>query len=112
LNIPVIISSMGAANKTDPQAVRIADLSKTRHCRLAKFMRKRLRRRGIESGITCIYSEEETGKVQAPDELPDFETPSQTCDGQIRPPLGSSPWLPAIFGLHAAAEAVKRLIAE
>lgn len=110
LEVPIIISSMGAANKTDPQAVRIADLSKTRHCRLAKFMRKRLRRRGIETGITCVYSEEETAKANVPDEIPDFEEPSKTCDGQVRAPLGSSPWLPAIFGLNAAAEAVKKMI--
>lgn len=110
LNIPLIISSMGAANKLDPQAVRIADLSQTRHCRLARFLRKRLRRRGITQGITCVYSEEETGRIIQPDELPEFEEPSKTCDGQIRVPLGSSPWLPAIFGLNAAATAVQFLI--
>lgn len=110
LEIPCIISSMGAANKTDAAAVRVADLAKTRHCRLARFLRKRLRHRGIHSGITCIYSEEETGCANLPNEIPDFETPSRTCDGQIRAPLGSTPWLPPIFGFRAAAEAVQFLI--
>lgn len=110
LGVPCVISSMGAANKTDASAVRVADLAKTRHCRLARFLRKRLRHRGIHSGITCIYSEEETGRVQLPDDIPDFEVPSTTCDGQIRAPLGSTPWLPPIFGFHAAAEAVQFLI--
>ncbi len=110
LKVPCIISSMGAANKIDAQAVRVADLSKTRHCRLARFIRKRLRRRGIHTGITCVYSEEKTASIELPDELPDFEAPSKTCDGQVRAPLGSSPWLPALFGLNAAAEAVRFLI--
>jgi tRNA A37 threonylcarbamoyladenosine dehydratase len=110
LGVPCIISSMGAANKTDATAVRIADLAKTKHCRLARFIRKRLRRRGIRTGITCVYSEEETGRVELPDEIPDFEPPSKTCDGQIRAPLGSTPWLPPIFGFTAAAEAVRFLI--
>lgn len=110
LGVPCIISSMGAANKTDAQAVRVADLAKTKHCRLARFLRKRLRRRGIQTGITCVYSEEETGRVELPEEIPDFEAPSKTCTGQIRTPLGSTPWLPPIFGFTAAAEAVKFLI--
>jgi len=110
LEIPFIISSMGAANKMNAQAVRTADLSKTRHCRLARFIRKRLRRRGIHKGIRCIYSEETSRPAEAPAELPAFEEPSKTCDGQVRAPLGSSPWLPAIFGLTAAAEAVQTLI--
>lgn len=110
LEVPSIISSMGAANKFDPAAVRAADLSKTRHCRLAKFIRKRLRRRGISTGITCIYSEESPLRKPPPEELPDFEEPSKTCDGQERPPLGSTPWLPPIFGFHAAAQAVQFLL--
>lgn len=109
LGIPCVISSMGAANKTDATAVRVADLSNTRHCRLAKIIRKRLRRRGIHTGITCVYSEEKTGRIELLGEPPDFEEPSRTCDGQERPPLGSTPWLPAIFGLTAAAEAVRFL---
>jgi len=110
LEVSCIISSMGAANKTDAQAVRVADLAKTRHCRLARFIRKRLRRRGIHNGIICVYSEEKTTSIELPDEPPDFEPPSKTCDGQVRAPLGSSPWLPALFGLNAAAEAVQFLI--
>lgn len=110
LGVPCIVSSMGAANKTDATAVRVADLEQTKHCRLARFIRKRLRRRGIHSGITCVYSEEETGRVDLPDEPPDFEAPSKTCDGQIRAPLGSTPWLPPIFGFNAAAAAIRFLI--
>jgi tRNA threonylcarbamoyladenosine dehydratase len=110
LKVPCIISSMGAANKFDPAAVRAADLSHTRHCRLAKFIRKRLRRRGIDSGIICIYSEEPPVRSADPVDLPAFEEASKTCDGQDRPPLGSMPWLPPVFGFHAAAQAVQFLL--
>jgi len=47
LNIP-IISAMGAGNKLDPTAFRVADIFKTRVCPLAKVMRRELKARGIK----------------------------------------------------------------
>ena len=57
LNVP-IISSMGAGNKLDPTAFRVAELEKTRVCPLCRVMRRELRLRGI-SGVRVVYSEEE-----------------------------------------------------
>ena len=57
LNIP-IISSMGAANKLDATAFRVADLSKTQMDPLAKVIRKKLRKEGI-THLKVVYSEEE-----------------------------------------------------
>lgn len=51
-----IVSAMGAAGKFDTQ-FRIADISKTSTCPLAKVMRKRLREIGIEH-LPVVYSEE------------------------------------------------------
>ena len=45
-NVP-IISSMGTGNKLDPSKLRIADISKTSVCPLARVMRQELRKRGI-----------------------------------------------------------------
>ena len=45
-NIP-IISAMGAGNKLDAKLFKVADISKTAICPLAKIMRKELRLRGI-----------------------------------------------------------------
>ena len=42
-----IASSMGAGNKLDPTRIRVADISKTEVCPLARQMRKRLQRQGI-----------------------------------------------------------------
>jgi tRNA A37 threonylcarbamoyladenosine dehydratase len=111
LKVPCIISSMGAANRTDPTKVTITDLSKTKHCRLARFIRRRLRKRGIEKGIRCVGSEEITGR-NAIHEQPEFEEASQTIDGQERPPLGSTSYMPPIFGFTAAAEAIRFILDE
>lgn len=51
-----IISSMGAAGKFGTD-FKVADLSDTQVCPLAKVMRKRLRERGIEH-VPVVYSEE------------------------------------------------------
>ena len=51
-----IVSAMGAAGKYDTQ-FKVADISKTSTCPLAKVMRKRLRDIGIEH-LPVVYSEE------------------------------------------------------
>ena len=51
-----IVSAMGAAGKFDTQ-FKVADISKTSTCPLAKVMRKRLRKIGIEH-LPVVYSEE------------------------------------------------------
>lgn len=51
-----IISAMGAAGKFDTQ-FKVADISRTSTCPLAKVMRKRLREVGIEH-LPVVYSEE------------------------------------------------------
>ena len=50
------VSAMGAAGKFDTQ-FKVADISKTSTCPLAKVMRKRLRDIGIEH-LPVVYSEE------------------------------------------------------
>lgn len=51
-----IISAMGAAGKFDTQ-FKVADISKTSTCPLAKVMRKRLRDLGVEH-LPVVFSEE------------------------------------------------------
>jgi len=51
-----IVSAMGAAGKFDTQ-FKVADISNTSTCPLAKVMRKRLREIGIEH-LPVVYSEE------------------------------------------------------
>lgn len=56
-NVPVI-SSMGAGNKLDASAFRVADIYETKVCPLAKVMRRELRKRNVEH-LKVVYSEEE-----------------------------------------------------
>lgn len=52
-----IISAMGAANRTDPSAFKIADISKTSVCPLCRVMRRELRVRNI-TDVKVAYSTE------------------------------------------------------
>lgn len=53
-----IVSSMGAARKTDPLKVAAAELFKTHSCPMAARMRKELRARGFKKGQPCVFSTE------------------------------------------------------
>ena len=52
-----VISCMGAGNKLDPTALRVADIYKTKVCPLARVMRYELRKRGVDA-LKVVYSEE------------------------------------------------------
>ena len=103
-NIPVV-SSMGAARRLDPAAVRVGDLFQTAKCPLARLMRKALRRRGISSGIMCVYSDELPKRP--PEGEPDEDL---TASGHSVKILGSMPTVTGIFGLLLADTAIKFLI--
>jgi tRNA A37 threonylcarbamoyladenosine dehydratase len=53
-----LFSAMGAANKLDATAIRVDSIWKSQGCRLAKFVRKKLRQRGATGDGLCVYSEE------------------------------------------------------
>ena len=53
-----LIACMGAGNRLDPLRFRIADVSETRLCPLAKAYRQELRKVGIVSGVTVVFSDE------------------------------------------------------
>jgi len=81
-----LFSSMGAASKLDPMQIRVASIWESQGCRLAKFVRKRLRRRGADGDCLCVYSEErlevqETETEEEPDAW--AETKAQTNGSMI-----------------------------
>lgn len=109
LDVP-IICSMGAANKLDATAFRVADITKTIMDPLAKVIRKRLRREGINH-FKCVYSPE-VPRVPL-DELNTECAPSDACaDNEKRTPPASNAWVPAAAGLVVGGEVVKDLIAD
>ncbi len=113
-----IIASMGAANKLDPTQLEVADLSKTKKCRLARIIRKELRKRGIEKGIKVVYSTEEfrplTDETAVCAEncvCPNKAEQQWSCDDR-RVILGSSSYIPPLFGLTMAGEVIRALLGE
>jgi len=93
------ISSMGAALKSDPSCIKTGKLSASKNCGLAKFIRKRLRKRGLEiSRINCVFSDEQ---VVLPETALSLENEAPDC-GRQRHTLGSLPTITAIFGLTMA----------
>jgi len=103
------ISSMGAALRTDPGKIRCTDLFDSKKCRLAKIIRKKLKRLGVGRGITCIYSEEITEVFNNV-----YEDISETefFRGRKRSVMGSLSTITGIFGLWIANEAILRLLKE
>ena len=109
-----IISSMGAGNKLDASAFRVADIYKTKMCPLAKVMRHELKKRGVKK-LKVVYSEEKPIRPQ--------EDMSISCRSNcICPPSaehkcterrdipGSVAFVPSAAGLIIAGEVVKDLI--
>ncbi|HOW58409.1 MAG TPA: tRNA threonylcarbamoyladenosine dehydratase [Candidatus Omnitrophota bacterium] len=106
-----IISSMGAALRTDIFSIKAGDLFKTHGCPLAKQMRSRLRRRGIKKGIFCIYSDDPVSleireNLKARKLLNEEENYDR---GRKRQKLGSLPTVTAAFGLALAHHAIRYL---
>jgi len=113
--IPVI-SSMGAANKLDPTRIQVSDISATRNCRMARSMRKMLRKAGIENGVQVVYSTEGHRELTPAAShcgteciCPNRDEQIFSCDNR-RVILGSISYIPAIFGLTMAGVVVNELL--
>ena len=97
-----VASSMGAGNRLDPTKIKLADISKTEMCPLARIMRKRLHKLGIRRGILTVYS----------DEQPARPLPPVAVDGpgRARAVNGTISYMPPLFGLMLAGEVIHRLL--
>lgn len=93
-----IISAMGAGNKLDPTAFKVADIYSTKMCPLAKVMRRELKSRDIKS-LKVVYSEEKAKKPEI-----------QLYDSENNKPVpGSVSFVPSVAGLIIAGEVIKDL---
>ncbi|MEQ1592110.1 MAG: tRNA threonylcarbamoyladenosine dehydratase [Thiobacillaceae bacterium] len=99
-----VASSMGAGNKLDPSRIRLADISLTCLCPLASIMRKRLRKRGIASGVLTVFTNEPGRAPLAPQPVEGH--------GRARAVNGTISYMPPLFGLMLAGAVVQQLIAE
>lgn len=100
------ISSMGAALKKDVSHIKYGRLSQSKNCSLAKFIRKRLRKRGVDiSKINCVFSDEQ---ISLPENALLAEE-GENNNGRSRHILGSLPTITAIFGLIIANQVILEL---
>jgi len=94
LSVPVI-SSMGTGNKIRGEAFRIADISKTHTCPLAKRIRKECRSMEIE-GLKVLFSIEEPARAEEP--------------GERKTSPASISFIPSVAGLLIAGEVIRDII--
>lgn len=93
-----IICAMGAGNKLNAGGFKVADISRTSVCPLAKVMRRELRKRGINH-FKVVYSEE-----------PALTPLGLAEDSNKRQTPGSMAYVPAVAGLLMAGEIIRDLL--
>lgn len=95
-----LVSSMGAGGKIDPTKIEVVDISKTYNCKLAKLIRKRLRKLGIKKGFKVVFSPEEILKKAIRPE-----------EGQNKKStVGTISYMPSIFGGFLSSVVIRDLI--
>ncbi len=98
-----VASSMGAGNRLDPSRIKIADISETIMCPLAREMRKRLRNEEVYKGVLTVFS----------DEYPSEPSPPEpTGRGRPRAVNGTISYMPPLFGFTLAGAVLQRLLME
>jgi tRNA A37 threonylcarbamoyladenosine dehydratase len=100
LGIPVV-SAMGAGGKVDPSKIKLADISATTQCPLARVVRRSLRERGFAKGLTVVYSTEQANKQAVM--LLENEPNKRSTTGTVS-------YMPVLFGCHMAAHVIQQLI--
>ncbi len=95
-----IISSMGAGAKVDPSKVKIADISETINCGLARSVRKRLRHKNVRRGVPVVFSTE----LPNSGAIIDVDT-----EAYKRTTAGTVSYMPAIFGCYLASYVIRNL---
>ncbi len=99
-----VISCMGTGNKLDPTGFRVADISRTSGCALARIMRKECGKRGLKN-VKVVYSKELP--VQPQTDCEDIEPQREGSSRRSTP--GSVSFVPAVAGLIMAGEVIKDL---
>jgi tRNA A37 threonylcarbamoyladenosine dehydratase len=99
-----IISHFGAGGKLDPSRVQVTTIPKTHNCNLAAHIKKRLRKRGVDAKmVRAVYSSESQRK----------ESLKMTSGLNFKRSFyGTVSYMPALFGLMGAADAIRYLSEE
>jgi tRNA A37 threonylcarbamoyladenosine dehydratase len=95
-----IVSSMGAGGKFDPCSIKVADISETSFCNLARILRKKLHKLGVREGFRAVYSPEVVDK----DLIERGSDESNKASS-----VGTVSYMPAAFGITCASVAIREL---
>lgn len=95
-----LVSSMGSGAKMDATQVKLADIGKTYECPLARMMRKRLHKLGIEKGFLAVFSPE------IPDKTGMVIEETRNKKSQV----GTISYLPAVFGCVCAQAVIRHIV--
>ena len=96
-----IVSSFGAGGKLDPSKIEVTDISKSRICRLAFYIRKKLRKLGVDKGFKVVFSTE----AVKPETIILVENESNK-----KSTVGTISYIPAIFGGYCASVVINDLL--
>lgn len=100
-----IVCAMGTGNKLDPTAFRVADISKTKGCALARVLRKECAKRGLKD-VQVVYSEELPTQPQSVDgDATEMPRPGSSR----RSTPGSTAFVPGVAGLILAGVVVRNI---
>lgn len=95
-----IVSSMGAGGKFDPCNIKVADISETNYCNLARMLRKKLHKLGVRDGFLTVYSPEVVDK----DKIIRGSEESNKASS-----VGTISYMPATFGIICASVVIRKL---
>lgn len=95
-----IVSSMGSGGKSDPSQVRVADISHSYNCPLARMLRKKLHKLGIRKGFKVVFSPEEVSRDCVVEERSENK----------RSNVGTLSYMPAVFGCFVASVVIRDLV--
>ncbi|HRD65622.1 MAG TPA: tRNA threonylcarbamoyladenosine dehydratase [Candidatus Competibacter sp.] len=101
-----VISALGAGNCLDVSRVRVAQLSQTQMCPLARELRRRLRELDAPLNYPVIYSDEPR-RPPLPHRPAGGDEP-----GRPRAVNGTISYMPALFGILLAGYIVQRLLGD
>jgi tRNA A37 threonylcarbamoyladenosine dehydratase len=92
---------MGAGGKLDVTKIKVKDISQTKNCAMARVLRKRLKERKVNKGVKAVYSEE----------MQILESVKMTDGTNFKKSYyGTISYMPAAFGLQAAAHVLNFIL--
>lgn len=105
-----VISCMGAGNKVDPSKLKVADITRTSVCPLARVMRNELKKRRIKR-LKVVFSTETAIPPKTDEIESDFkDSPGAERKGAPKKQTpGSNAFVPSSAGMMIAAEVIKDL---